>query len=576
MKKTIIILSVLSTVLLGSCGDFLDIKSSDIIGGDALTADNLPALTAPLYSSVWMGFSDRFVMGIGDGYAYNADHNDDYFGDYALMQISAQNGTLGSAWGSLYNVVQQANKVIITVNAMNVDEGVKQLYIAEARFMRGVAYWYLTSLWKNVIISENPTPLVQNPLVNSNPAADVWEFLLRDMEYAAKYLPESASKPGRVTRYSAYGMLSRFYLDYSGFIAGVGAGNPNSGQRDAKYLDLAKKAAQKVIGNSAYDLMENYPDLFITANDNNRETLFAFQWVDGINGDGVQPTNTFPSYFACVAQVSGGEAWGNYVRATYDMLREYTDGGVQDLIRRKTTFMGGGDYYPEINKAEGGFRYGWDNSDETKPQYNGGAGEENRVVNVKKGITGTVADDPNVGRRNSGLNTYQLRYAEVLLNYADATLGNDASTTDATALEYFNEVRIRAGMPEKESITWENIRRERRVEFCFEGRYWYDLVARGYYRQSEVIDIVTRQERNIPNNRFIFSAVTREDGTPVSFELRDYPEWTPTTRPAGEAGPGMFQLPYPEGDLIQNPLLGDEPVPYQFSDEGRFTDELFR
>ncbi len=218
MKKTIVILSLFGAALGGSCTGFLDIKSNNIISADALTAENLPSLTAPLYNSVWMGFSDRFVMGIGDGYAYNADHNDDYFGDYAQMQITALNGTLVAAWGSLYNVVQQSNKVIMTVNEMSVDDATKHHYIAEARFMRGLAYWYLTSLWKNVIISENPTPLVQNPLVNSNPAKDVWEFLLRDMEYAAKYLPETPDGAGRLSKYAAYGMLSRFYLDYSGFL----------------------------------------------------------------------------------------------------------------------------------------------------------------------------------------------------------------------------------------------------------------------------------------------------------------------------------------------------------------------
>lgn len=576
MKKTILSLAVLSTILFGSCADFLDIKSNNIVTGDALSAENLPALTSPLYNSVWMGFSDRFVMGIGDGYAYNADHNDDYFGDYAQMQISSLNGTLGAAWGSLYNVVQQSNKAIMTINSMDVDEMTKRTYIAEARFMRGLAYWYLTSLWTNVIISENPTPLVENPLVYPNPAADVWEFLLRDMEYAALYLPESAGESGRLTRYSAYGMLSRFYLDYSGFKAGVGSGNANSGQRDTEYLTLARQAAEVVINSGVYSLMPNYENLFMPDNDNNSESIFAFQWVDGINGDGNAPTNTFPSYFACVAQISGGEAWGNYVRATYDMLQEYTDknsGNAKDLIRRKATFMGAGDFYPELNKAEGGFRYGWDNSDPEKPQYNGG-GNENAVVNVKKGITGSVADNPKIARRNSGLNTYQLRYAEVLLNYADAVLGNAPETTDARALEYFNMVRARAGMPAQTRINWEILRRERRVEFCFEGRYWYDLVARAYYKQGEVITLLEGQDRKTAY-AFLFRAESAEDGTPISFTLELDPDPDRTqTRPAGEPTSGTFKLPYPEGDLIQNPLLGKDPVPYQFAEE-RITEELF-
>ncbi len=329
-----------------------------------------------------------------------------------------------------------------------------------------------------------------------------------------------------------------------------------------------------VINSGRYSLLANYPDLFKPANDNSAESIFAFQWIDGINGDGNAPTNTFPSYFACVGQISGGEAWGNYVRATYDMMKEYTDGTEQDIIRRKATFMGDGDYYPELNTAEGGFWYGWDNSDETKPQYNG-SGTESTVVNVKKGITGAMADDPAVGRRNSGLNTYQLRYAEVLINYAEAVLGNSATTTDATALEYFNMVRERAGMSKKAQLNWETIRRERRVEFCFEGRTWYDLVARSYYKQDEVVAFIEGQERNVPYS-YLFTAETAEDGTPVSFELKENPDWTPTTRPAGVPSAASFILPYPENELIRNPLLSEPPVDWVFGEgDVRITDELF-
>ena len=59
-----------------------------------------------------------------------------------------------------------------------------------------------------------------------------------------------------------------------------------------------------------------------------------------------------------------------------------------------------------------------------------------------------------------------LRLAEVYLNYTEASMGNNASTTDVA---YFNLVRTRAGMPTKSTITYEDLRHERRVEFAFEG-----------------------------------------------------------------------------------------------------------
>ncbi len=97
---------------------------------------------------------------------------------------------------------------------------------------------------------------------------------------------------------------------------------------------------------------------------------------------------------------------------------------------------------------------------------------------------------------NSGINTYMLRLAEVYLNYAEAILGNSESTTDTDALKYFNAVRKRAGMPEKSKISYEDLRHENRVEFAFEGLYWYYLVRRSYYQQQEVVNYCNHQNRN--------------------------------------------------------------------------------
>jgi len=419
--------------------------------------------------------------------------------------------------------------------------------------MRGLAYWYLASLWGNVILSDDPTPLVNDPLVNTNPKKDVYEFAMRDMEFAAKYLPETSSTMGHVNRYSAFGMLSRFYLDYSGFKASNFGDNPNIGSRDQEYLDLAKKAAEKMIESGMFKLLDNYENLFKIEYNNNSESLFAFQWVPGLIGDGGSGfgyTNSQVSYFACTGVISGGEVWGQWTEVTYDMMKEYES---SDTIRRHATWMGAGDYYPELN---GGFRFG--NGD---GEYNSGHDPYNSCLNVKKGVTGNQKDNPAINKRNSGYDNYVLRYAEVLLNYADATLGNNASLTDAIALGYFNTIRTRAGLSKKESITYEDLRRERRVEFCLEGRYWFDLVARAYYRQQEVINYLTAQDRgNKP--AFLFNA-------PNNLCLD--PDKNPTARAVGKVTSGTFTLPYPESELIQNKKLGDTPVSYTFT-EDRITD----
>lgn len=538
IKYTVIALCAL---FLASCDDFLNTTPNDVITGENFykTEDDFKAATAPLYNIVWFDFNDKFYYGLGDGRGGNmyAPYSD-YIYPFSDLTETGLTGPLVSAWRSFYNVIQQSNRVINGISGSPVDENIRKPYIAEARFMRGVAYWYLASLWGNVIISEDPNILVKNPIVNANPRKDVYEFAMRDLEYAAKHLPNAAAQAGRLTKYSAYAMLSRVYLAYSGL-----SDNPNSGTRNTEYLELAKKAAEEVIGKSSYKLADTYAELFTIEKNNNPESIFALQWVStGEYGVG----NTQQAYFACGSEITGDDAaWGYWTRATYNVLTEYekTD------VRRKATWMGSGDYYAEISKKTGGYTY-----DKTT-----------QACNVKKGVVGSKDDNPKIKRMSSALNTYMIRLAEVYLNYAEAVLGNNTSTSDENALLCVNALRKRGGVPTKSSLTYEDIRRERRVEFCMEGLYWYDLVARSYYKQQEVLNYITAQNRGVITP-FIYDAATN---TPNIDDTRD-----PGTRPIGRIDANIFLLPISESELVQNPLLKEDPVPYEFKEE-RITD-LFK
>ncbi|KAA6339769.1 RagB/SusD family nutrient uptake outer membrane protein [termite gut metagenome] len=537
-SKLLYAFAIAFSLLLAGCNDFLDITPNDRITGDNFyqNEDDFKAATAPLYNKVWFDFNDKFYYGLGDGRSYNlyAPYSD-YIYPFSDLAETGLTGPLVLAWQSFYNVIQQSNKVIIGITGSSVSESVKNQYMAEARFMRGVAYWYLASLWGNVIISEDSGVLINNQIVNTNPRTDVFEFVIYDLEYAAKYLPETVGQSGRLTKYSAYGMLSRVYLSYAGL-----SSNPNSHTRNQTYLDLAKKAAQTVITESKYKLMPDYASLFMIENNNNSESMFALQWVP--NGDyGV--TNTQQAYFAYNSAITGDDAaWGAWTRATYDVLKEYETGD----FRRKATWMSMGDYYSEIGKAAGGFTF------EESDQY----------CNVKKGVVGSTKDNPSISRMNSALNTYMMRLAEVYLIYAEATLGNAESTADAEALAYFNQVRTRAGLNAKTSLTYKDIIHERLVEFCMEGQYWYDLIRRAYYEQQEVINYIVSQDRGT-----ISPILYDTTNNTVKIDSsRD-----PDDRAIGNIDESIFLLPYPESELVQNPLLKELPVPYEFTEE-RITD----
>lgn len=516
------------------CSDLLDVEPEDRITKENFykSESDFQAATGPLYNKVWFDFNDKFYYGLGDGRAANLYAPfSDYVYPFTDLTETGLTGPLVSAWGSLYNVVQQSNNVIIGINDSSVNDNLKSKYIAEARFMRGTAYWYLASLWGDVIISTDPRELVKNPIVNKNPLKDVYEFAMRDLEYAAKYLPETAGQSGRLTRYSAFGMLSRIYLSYSGI-----SDNPNSGSRNQEYLDLAKKAAEKVINSGPYSLMPNYADLFMIENNNNSESMFALQWVP--NGDfGVN--NTQQAYFAFSSDITGDDAaWGYWTRASYNVLQEYES---KDA-RRKSTWMGDDDFYPEIGKSNGGYTV-----DHTKD-----------FLTVKKGVVGSTKDNSKITRMNSALNTYMLRLGEVYLNYAEAALGNNASTADALALSGVNKLRVRAGLDPKATLTYADIIHERRVELCMEGQYWYDLVRRSYYKQQEVINYVTSQNRGTITP-ILYDSATNVVSVDASKST--------SSRAIGVIDATIFVLPYPESELVQNPLLRENPVPYQFTEE---------
>ena len=538
-SRYIYALVLVTSLVFTGCSDFLDTKNSSSITGDNFyqNEEDFSAATAPLYNKVWFDFNDKFYYGLGDGRGYNLyGPYSDYIYPFTDLNETGLTGPLVSAWGALYNVIQQSNKIIIGItNSPYGDQDVKNEYIAEARFMRGVAYSYLAMLWGDVILCENTNDLIGNPIIHTNPTSDVYEFVMRDLEFAAKYLPKTSPASGRVNRYSAYALLSRVYLAYAGY-----SDNANSGTRSQEYLDLAKKAADKVITESDFKMLDKYEDLFMIENNNNTESVFALQWVpNGSYGE----TNTLQSYFASGSEITSDDAaWGYWTRAQPDVIWEYEQGD----FRRKVTWMGYGDHYDEIQKANGGYTY-----EKTE-----------EALNVKKYVCGSTKDNTKISKQSCPINTYMMRLAEVYLIYAEAVLGNNANTTDVTALNYFNKVRTRAGLEPKESITFEDIRHERRMELCMEGQYWYDLVRWSYYKQQEVVNYIKNQKRDV-----ITPVLWNADSQTLAIDgSRD-----PGSRSIGNIDQTIFLLPYPESEVVQNPLLKEAPVPYEFK-EDRITD----
>lgn len=187
---------------------------------------------------------------------------------------------------------------------------------------------------------------------------------------------------------------------------------------------------------------------------------------------------------------------------------------------------------------------------------NASTGNDGNFLNIKKYVTGKAEDvGGQAAQQYYGNDTYMMRLAEMYLVYAEATLGNNGSTTDARALEYFNKVHMRAGLPEhSEPLTIDAILKERFIEFAIEGMAWYDLVSLHYYNKAKAYAILNAQDRGL------FASIPDKFPDPTTWTFIKT-VWATSDRKIN-ANDGNFRLPIPSAELSQAPNLLKPPVDY--------------
>lgn len=515
------ILSFLVIMVMYSCKkEFLD--RPPLTG---LTTDNffksssdLRLATAAVYAQPWWGWNDFCLLGIGDIMSGNMlQPYNSALVQFTTFSITSDNAYIAQSWKSFFDIVAHCNINIKAINTKLPDSVAvksKTGALGELRFLRATAYFHIAQLWGAVPIIEDNDKLIANPLVPRHKLTDVYKFIINDLRYAATNLPKT-DQAGRVTTWSAQGMLAKVYLTR----AGLG----QSGSRNQTDLDSAAYYAGNVCTTSGLTLLPSYYNLFRTQYNDNSESLFAFQWAPGVGyGNG----NSIEAQFAPSGSlVTGGGGYGGAIGPTLDLANLYT---AQDSVRRKATFMLTGDRYPELNAAGGGYTA--------------------TGVNVKKHVVGTAADNnsPTMDLWSSIEHNTVLRLADVYLIYAEALLGNNSSTSNAMALQYFNAVRTRAGVSTVTSITPAILMKERRVELAFEGQYWFDLVRLSYYNPQAASTALNTQVRQ----QFTYVAATGVK-TPVVNGLIITP-----------ASASTFTLPIPANDQTADPKLLEAPVAY--------------
>ena len=350
MKKNIILSVVCGMVAMASltsCNDFLQVSATSQKEMDKsfTTYDELRLATAYLYMKPWFGFHSTRLFAMGDARGnniYGDNNNETGYAPYCLFTDKPNTPGLADAWNSLYIVVTQADYIIndyAPQGRQHFSEAQANACEGEARFMRAAAYYYLASYWHDVPIMENP--IAHTEAFNMAPTRfeDVIRYGIRDLEYAAEWLP-LADADGRVTRYSALGLLARYYVTLAAYARGGHCTQATmdyyeaSGSHDLADIlyDLAKEAAGEVIlAQNRYGLMEEYEEIFRVQNNNCKEVLFALQPLQGVDSYGMGNSNG--SGLCSYTELLNGLSAYNSSYVSYDCLRMLINSGGRSRLR---------------------------------------------------------------------------------------------------------------------------------------------------------------------------------------------------------------------------------------------------
>jgi len=246
--------------------------------------------------------------------------------------------------------------------------------------------------------------------------------------------------------------------------------------------------------------------------------------------------NSLQAYMAFDPKITQtGDGWGAAQGGSADLVKYYVN-NPNDSIRRKATLMFNGDYYPELDKEHGGITV-----------------TTTSIANIKKYVVGSPKDNGQGAFMAAYINTYMLRMAEVYLIYAEAIMGNNVSTSDAEALQYFNAVRNRAGIAPKSSITFDDIFQEKRIETAIEGNAWYEIMRLYYFNPAKAKAYVASQDKGNYTINYIAGSTNPR-------------RWNVTYTPAYYSfNEQNVYLPFPETELNIATQLTSEPVPFDFS-----------
>ena len=478
-------------VSFSSCNDdFLDRMPKDEMTDDNFwqTEEHLVQVantfTAALQGKYWLNITE--IMAENAPWAVTTA-----FRTIGAGNFTTETSQINSLWVTAYTGIGRVNYFLNNYNrAETVKEEIRERYAAEAYFYRAYNYWVLTSYFGDVPYITDELS-VESPDVyrGRDPRKTVIENVTKDLEDHYKnlpeYIPAASSEFGRVSQCAALALLSRIYL-YNGM------------------YEEAADAAERAMNNSYHELYStgnpdvDYVNLFnytgrASRNAANKETLLAFVynydlgeaarqshnlsrecWVPGDYARFVPTNSMIEAYLT-----KDGQIWDPSTVDTYeDVFKDRDPRMVQSILAPGTPWEGGksGDLLSTDDKI---YTYPLLTNNKTAAMTYSG-------YYMRKYVEPSTVKY--VGHDDNDL--VMLRYAEVLLNYAEAKemLGQ---LTQADLDKSINLLRDRVGMvhmklsqlPAGSDIRTE-IQRERRIELFFEGHRYFDIIR---WKQGHIL-----------------------------------------------------------------------------------------
>lgn len=402
-------------------------------------------------------------------------------------------------YANLYRCIQRANVLLSKINLVKMDELKKKELIAEARFLRGFAYFLLEINYERVPLRTIPANENSDQIMKESASPEeIWKQIEEDFKVAKDGLPitRPSSEDGRVTKGAAIAHLGKTYIFQKKYTEG--------------------EAELKIIMQSpyTYDLVENPDDNFTEFTEMNKESVFEIVY-DGRYGNGSWGAEGATSTQGCVLPnffgPEGSGGWFKIMPSTaivdnfikelrptgsetkYDK-RMYTSfywkhSDYNDVVADQTWF--GGKTFDKIWADVEGKRL------KGQPSFSDLEGKPGRFL-LKK-FTNFYLDTPSANsmydQKNQNNNVRIMRFAEVLLLHAEACIKTNKLSEAANDLK---RIRQRAGLADKSwtgaEELWAEMEHQKFLELFFEGQRFFDLKRWYTYDQMKAIFIKNKKQ----------------------------------------------------------------------------------